>query len=132
MIGECAQQMLGSRVVPLEITPGGLFTVGAKKAGTTVSISLPADAPLRDLIDRPSLFASGRISGSAELAECLGFVFRNLRWGAENDLSRLVGDIAARRLVAGGKQLAHWNQQQTKNIALNLAEYFHLVKLLRL
>ena len=28
-----------------------------------------------------------------------------------------------RRLVAGGKQLLEWHQQQARNLALNLAEY---------
>lgn len=60
-----------------------------------VSITLPADAPLRALTDRPALMASAQISGSAEFAECLGFIRRNLHWDVEADVSTLVGDIAA-------------------------------------
>jgi len=54
----------------------------------------------------------------------LGFVIRNLRWDAEEDLSTIVGDIAAHRIVAGTREFAAWQQQAARNLAENLAEYF--------
>lgn len=75
--------------------------MGAKNTVATVTISFPQDALLLVLTDRPAFVAAARISGSGELAECLGFVFRNLQWDIESDLSQWVGDIAARRLLAG-------------------------------
>jgi len=122
--GQTACLELGKLRQPLEITLDGYFKEGNESATTSVVITLPADAPIRALTDRPSLFSVARISGSAELAECLGFIFRNLHWDAESDLSLLVGDIAAHRLVEGGRRLARWQQQQAKNMALNLAEFF--------
>jgi ubiquinone biosynthesis protein UbiJ len=121
--GQSARLELGAFTLPLMIGPGGLFVAGDRAAPASVTITLPADAPLRALTDRRSLLASVRLSGSAELAECLGFVLRNLRWDAEADLARFVGDIAAHRLVAGGRQFVRWHQRQAKNLALNLAEY---------
>jgi ubiquinone biosynthesis accessory factor UbiJ len=44
-----------------------------------------------------------RIEGDAELAATLGRLAKELRWDAEEDLSRLVGDIAAHRLANGAK-----------------------------
>lgn len=115
----------GALCLSLAISSNGLFFVATGKQATEdVSITLPSDAPLRALTDRSSLFTAAKISGSAELAESLGFVFRNLRWDVESDLSLLVGDIAARRLVEGSKQLVKWHVQQTTNLALNVAEYF--------
>ena len=115
----------GALCLSLAISSNGLFFVAiGKQATEDVSITLPSDAPLRALTDRSSLFTAAKISGSAELAESLGFVFRNLRWDVESDLSLLVGDIAARRLVEGSKQLVKWHVQQTTNLALNVAEYF--------
>jgi ubiquinone biosynthesis protein UbiJ len=67
---------------------------------------------------------AARIEGSAEFAEALGFVIRNLRWDAEEDLSRVVGDVAAHRLVKGSRELATRQQQAAQNFAANLAEYF--------
>ncbi|MFT3760331.1 SCP2 domain-containing protein [Thauera sp.] len=81
--------------------------------------------------DLPKLLADGletamrhvRIEGNAELADALGFVFRHLRWDAEEDLSRLFGDIAAHRLVEGGKQLLGEGRRSIERTGGNVAEY---------
>jgi ubiquinone biosynthesis protein UbiJ len=122
--GQTVRLELGVLERSLEITADGLFAAGDENAAVAVTITLPADAPLRALIDRPALFAAAQISGAAELAENLGFLFRNLRWDVESDLAGLVGDIAARRLVEGGKRVGRWQTAQARNLALNLAEYF--------
>ena len=122
--GQTAQVSSGSLVLALVVTPEGTFSAGDKTATATVSIALPADAPVRALTDRDGLMAAAQISGPADFAEALGFVLRNLRWDAEDDLSRLVGDIAARRMVSSGKQVFQWQREQAKNLAANLGEYF--------
>jgi len=113
--GQTARLELGALSLPLAITSSGYLVAGDRNATASVTLTLPADAPLLALTDdRPSLRAATQISGAAELAECLGFVFRNLRWDAESDLALLTGDIAARRLLEGGKQLVNWHRQQAK------------------
>lgn len=76
---------LGALSLPLAIGSTGLFVTSDNNATADVTITLPAGAPLRAMTDRPSLFAAARISGSAELAESLGFVFRNLSWDVESE-----------------------------------------------
>ena len=122
--GQTARLEFGALTLPLAISADGLFVAAVGNAPADVTITLPADAPLRALTDRASLFTAARLAGSAELAESLGFVFRNLRWDAESDLARFVGDIAAHRLVAVGNGLLRWHQQQAFNLAANVAEYF--------
>lgn len=122
--GQTVRVTLSGVAVPLKITERGLFAAADPQASATVSLALPADTLTRILTDRASLFAAAQIGGSAELAECLGFVFRNLSWDAEADLARWVGDIAARRLVTGGKRLFQWQRQLAENLAVNLSEYF--------
>jgi ubiquinone biosynthesis protein UbiJ len=121
--GQSVRIEIGAFGWPLRVTSDGGFAVGAKNTVATVTISFPQDALLLVLTDRPALVAAARISGSGELAECLGFVFRNLQWDIESDLSQWVGDIAARRLLAGGKQWLAWQSGQIVNLALNFAEY---------
>jgi ubiquinone biosynthesis protein UbiJ len=121
--GQTARLEFGALAVPIAITSAGLFEAGESKAVAAVTIRLPADAPLRMLSDHQSLFSSAHIAGAADLAEALGFVFRNLRWDAEDDLSRLVGDVAAHRMLLGGKRFAAWHLQIAKNLALNIVEY---------
>lgn len=82
-------------------------------------------------VDLPRLLVDGletamrhvRIEGNAEFADALGFVFRHLRWDAEEDLSRVFGDIAAHRLVEGGKHLAGEGRRSLERVSGNLAEY---------
>ena len=121
--GQAARLDLGALRLLLEITAEGRFRLGNKNSATAVIITLPAQAPILALTDRPALLAAAQISGSAELADTLRFVFSHLQWDVESDLSLLLGDIAARRLVQGGRQLARWPLELATNLALNLAEY---------
>ena len=59
----------------------------------------------------------------AEVAEALGFVFRHLRWDAEEDLSRVLGDIAAHRLVDGGRRFAAEGRRSLERAGGGVAEY---------
>ena len=125
--GQRVRFEFGAFAVPLLIAGDGRLvseTGASDGAAPTVTLTLPPDAPLRALTDRASLFAAAHIAGSAELAETLAFVFRHLDWDVESDVAHFVGDIAAHRLVAGGRSIARWHQQQATNLALNLAEYF--------
>lgn len=122
--GQTVRLEFGALHFPIAITRAGLLETAASDAPVAVSIRLPDDAPLLALTDRSSLLASVRIAGTADFAETLGFVLRNLRWDAEEDLSLLVGDIAARRLILGGKSLLGWHLRRARNFALNVAEYF--------
>ena len=122
--GQSARLEFGALTLPVEVTGGGYFKAGGSRQTPAVTITLPPDTLIRALTDRPSLFAAAHISGSAEFAENLGFIFRNLDWDVESDLSSLIGDIAARRVVQGGKQLASWQWTQARNLATNVAEYF--------
>lgn len=88
-----------------------------------VSISLPAGAPLLALQGKEALLREVRISGPADFADALGFVLKNLRWDAEEDLSKLVGDIAAHRLMDFGRRFVQWQRTAAVNAADNLVEY---------
>lgn len=92
----------------------------------------PPEVTLRLAVaDLPRLLVDGletamrhvRIEGNAEFAEGLGFVFRHLRWDAEEDLSHVFGDIAAHRLVEGGRKAAAEGKRSLERAGGNLAEY---------
>lgn len=88
-----------------------------------VTIRLPDDTPLRWLTNRDSIFQAAHISGSADFAEALGFVARNIRWDAEADLARLVGDLPAHRLTLQAQAWAAQTQDTAARLAANLSEY---------
>ncbi len=55
-----------------------------------------------------------RIEGDAEFAHTLSTLARELRWDAEEDLSRVTGDIAAHRLMAGARSLQVYARDATQ------------------
>lgn len=122
--GHAAQIKLPPFEAAFLIGGDGCIAAPAPDAELEVSISLPAATPLLALQGKEAVMRAARIEGSAEFAQTLGFVIRNLRWDAEEDLSKVFGDIAAHRIVAGTRELATWQQKAAQNFAENLAEYF--------
>ncbi|MDR2164436.1 MAG: hypothetical protein LBO79_02150 [Zoogloeaceae bacterium] len=116
--GETVGIALGELRLGLVVTGHGDFATHAFAPDDTaaVHIDFPADTPrqlLGDLFrqDAPNPWREARISGNVEFAEALNFVFRNLDWDVEADLARVVGDIAAHRLVRLGHVLRQRLQQ---------------------
>jgi ubiquinone biosynthesis protein UbiJ len=109
----------------LTVKPDGLLEVSAGSVNDpTVIISLPNDTPFKFVSgDLSAIFSSARISGSAELAEALAFVFRNLEWDVESDLADLIGDVATTRVVAFFKSFSDWQKTSAVNVAHNFKEY---------
>jgi ubiquinone biosynthesis protein UbiJ len=64
-----------------------------------------------------------RIEGDAAFARAIGEVVRQVRWDAEEDLSRLVGDIAAHRIVSGTRNAGGEALRAGGRMAQNVAEF---------
>ena len=100
----------------------GFLAETANSEPFDVAIDLPA-APLLALRGVEAATRDARISGSADFADALGFVLRNLRWDFEEDLSKGVGDIAAHRIAKQLRTLGAWQQDATQRLGENLVEY---------
>lgn len=107
----------------LLIDEHGLLAAGERDQAPDVTLTLPADAPLRFMFDRSSLFSSVKLAGAADVAESLAFVFRNLRWDIEGDLAGVVGDIPARRISLLGARLGKELQESARKLGANIVEY---------
>lgn len=105
----------------LLVNADGLFAVG--KGTADVEIVLPADTPLVALQGADKAMRNARINGSVEFADTLGFVLRHLSWDFEEDLSRIVGDIAAHRIASALRSFTAWQKQAAQNLAENTVEY---------
>lgn len=89
-----------------------------------VVLSLPVSDLARSLSDGlEGAMRCVRIEGNAEFADALGFVFRHLRWDLEEDLSRVIGDIAAHRVVETGRQMSEQGRRTLSNASGTLVEY---------
>jgi ubiquinone biosynthesis protein UbiJ len=87
----------------------------------TVTLS-PADLP-RLLQGDDTVLRSIAFSGDAELAAALQYLARHLRWEFEEDLSRIVGDVAAHRIAGTARDFVAWQKDAGQRLGENLAEY---------
>lgn len=92
----------------LLVTPAGLFEPLPAGEADAVAERLRIEVDLPAPLDLPRLLAEGRrpdtrIEGDTELAADLAWLADHLRWDAEHDLARVVGDLPARTLVVAGQ-----------------------------
>ena len=64
------------------------------------------------------------VSGDSALAAVIAGMLRELRWDAEEDLSKFIGDVAAHRLVQAGRSFSAWQREVAVNLAEGAAEFW--------
>jgi ubiquinone biosynthesis protein UbiJ len=122
--GKLALFDAGVLAVRLAATPDGMVQAAADDAVPDVTIRAAlADLPLI-LQDREHAFSYVRIEGDADFANTISQLSESLRWEAEHDLARWIGDIPAMRLSAGVRNAAEGARETKRRFEENLAEYF--------
>jgi ubiquinone biosynthesis protein UbiJ len=107
----------------LAILDNGLVEQAGDAAEFDLTVRLtPALLPRLVLRD-PTAARSAEISGDVELARTIEFLFEHLRWDAEDDLARAVGDVPAHRLATGARAAAAWQRDAGERLARNVAEF---------
>jgi ubiquinone biosynthesis accessory factor UbiJ len=102
--------------VRLEITPSGdLAQAPAEGGGGIVFRFDPAQVPLM-LADPEAALKKVHIQGDAELAQVAGLLAREVRWDAEEDLSRVVGDVPAYHAMRIAREFAAWGQDAAQRL----------------
>jgi ubiquinone biosynthesis accessory factor UbiJ len=122
--GKVALFDLGVMTLKLKAGADGLVEAAGVDEAAQVTIHVkPADLPLI-LQHRDRAFSYVNIEGDADFANAISQVSQSVRWDAEDDLSKFVGDIAAVRLVTGTKAVVNNMKSTQQKIAENVAEYF--------
>ncbi len=104
---------------------------------TTGEVAAAVPGAARDLDVRISPFLLPRLAlreeaawrevemqGDMELAQEISYLARNLDWDVEEDLSKVVGDIAARRMVGAARGAVDWGREASLRLAQGAAEYW--------
>lgn len=121
--GKVACVDAASVALRLRVTADGLLEVAAADAPASVTIHVKlADLPLIAQ-NRERAFSYVRIEGDAEFANCLSSLSKSLRWEAEHDLEKVVGPVAAVRMVAGARAAFAAVQNGHRKLAENVAEF---------
>jgi len=63
------------------------------------------------------------VKGNARLAQEVASLARHLRWDVEEELSRLVGDVAAHRIAGAARDFAAWHLDTAKRVAGAAADF---------
>lgn len=124
-----AGQIVEFRLPPLPdlriaIQPDGLVEAAPPGAPADLSIGIrPAAVPLI-LLRHESMLREIAVTGSADLAQVVQQLFRELEWDFEEDLSRVFGDVLAHRMAGAGRELFAWQREAGLRLAQNFAEYW--------
>ncbi|WP_050877536.1 ubiquinone biosynthesis accessory factor UbiJ [Bordetella pertussis] len=121
--GKTVRFALGGFALSLTIDSEGRVQEADSAVVPNVTLSAAESSSLARLLpgDGRADFADlTHISGDAALAQVVADLARDLRWDAEDELARVVGDIPAARLLGGARALAGGARE--RNVSEYLAE----------
>jgi ubiquinone biosynthesis accessory factor UbiJ len=105
------------------VSETGEFVAGPAGVQPDLTITLTPGLVLRGAANDEEAWRAAQVSGDTELAAALDYIRRNIRWDYEEDLSRVVGDVAAHRIAGGARQLEKWGREAMLNVSRAFAEY---------
>lgn len=108
----------------LIIQPNGEVAAAADAAATDATLTFVPGLLPRLLAHDADAYRNIQISGDSTFAEELLHIGKNLHWDVEQDLSRIMGDILAHRVVQAGDNLLQWHTDTLRNLSQTLAEYW--------
>ncbi|MGH7290354.1 MAG: ubiquinone biosynthesis accessory factor UbiJ [Myxococcota bacterium] len=111
-------------VLALTLTAEGLWQPGAADAAPDLTLRLTPPVLARLALRDAAAWRAVSVEGDTALARELGFLAEHLRWEAEEDLSRVVGDVAAHRLAQAARALARWPRESCEPLARSFAAYW--------
>lgn len=110
-------------VLTLAVTPTGGVESAPDVGANDIAFKLnPAQLPLL-FGDPEAVMKSVRIEGDAEFAQLIGMLMREVRWDAEEDLSRIVGDVPAYRAMQALRSVTAWGRDAAQRLAANGAAF---------
>jgi len=107
----------------LAVQEDGLLREATGDAAPSLLIRLKAEAPAALLRGKEHFLRAVEVSGNAKLADAVMLLAGNLRWDFEEDLSRLLGDVAAHRLAEALRSFAAWQADAARRMGESLGDY---------
>ena len=108
----------------LSITPDGCLSPARREeVAPSLVLTFGPDVLPALIRGEDHLMRVVQTEGDARLAAEMLFLVRHLRWDAEEDLARVLGDVAAHRLAAGARDLFASQREALARTAENVADY---------
>jgi len=105
------------------ILPGGTVEAGGGDEKPGLAITLKPELLLALARGEEHAMRAVDVAGNERLAAEVLLLVRHLRWDAEEDLSRLIGDPAAHRLAQAARAFAAWHVDAAQRLAAAIADY---------
>ncbi|MEO7728358.1 MAG: SCP2 sterol-binding domain-containing protein [Burkholderiales bacterium] len=122
--GKIARFELAPFTVTVVILGSGEVADAPAPAVPDAGFTLTPGVALRTLAGDADAWQKVAATGDAALAREILYIAQNLRWDVEEDLSRVFGDIAAHRMVAGAASLMRWQRDTAAGFARAAAAYW--------
>lgn len=106
------------------VRESGEIAVAAADAVADVRVKLTPAVAARILASDAAAFDEVSVQGDGEFAQAIQFVVRNARWDVEEDLARVLGDVAAHRVASAGRALLAFQARAAASLAHNVREYW--------
>lgn len=107
----------------LTIQASGEVSAAAKGASDDATLTLIPGLLPRLLAHDEEAYRKVRVLGDSEFGEEILLIGKNLHWDVEQDISGVMGDILAHRVVRAGEGLMHWQTETARNLWQALVEY---------
>jgi ubiquinone biosynthesis protein UbiJ len=123
--GKSVSMAVGPVESLLRIAPDGAVELVGEGDAVAADVSVRIPPRLLSRLARREAAAFGEVefTGDGEFAAALLLVLRQAEWNIEEDLSRLIGDIAAHRVIASLQSAGDWTADAKARFMENLAEY---------
>lgn len=107
----------------LRVDATGTFQTAGDAAEPDLRVELTPGEAVRVMTGQASVAEVARIDGDAAFGATLRQLAANLRWDFEEDLSKVVGDIAAHRAAGMLRSLAAWPGMAGNRLGQAAAEF---------
>lgn len=108
----------------LSILEDGSLSLAGETPHIDALIHVPPSLALRLLAKDEAAKMQIRIDGDTHLATEVSKILQQMRWDIEEDLSRVVGDIAASKIGETTQKTLQATKKQATNLTEMLAEYW--------
>ncbi len=90
------------------VDASGELRAAESEPSADVSVAINPTLLMRMLADGRGALNEAALSGDTALAQTLAYIAQNLNWDYEEDLSKVVGDIAANRFGSTAREIGAW------------------------
>ena len=105
------------------VEPDGAVRGATTDANEDLTLNLPMPLLMRALAQGRTKLNEAQMTGDTSFAQALAYVAQHLQWDYEEDLSKVVGDMAAHRIGQTARGVAQWGRQSVDSLQIMLRDY---------